>query len=452
MRGTADIVRLGNAELFSPEELNEKSFRRTEWKLKIAQASASGSTMREVLGLFASLADGAVFLLDKDRKISYFSGSSHTSGRLASALLKHGGADGTELKELLAETSEDKLIYQDLEDRELCWVSTVRLEKTEEFYVVLITGGSAEKTEIPVLFGMLQECFEEINLRRLHGDVPPGDTKAFITALTGGSLSEWDDIDAYAKRLPSPPKKYMTIAVAQASPMGRNSVESLASQLKAFFPDCSCAVTGDQIVMIISNSTRAFQPKPIFSEKDMHSLLTRYDGSIAFSNVTQRLDMLRTNYLLAESTLRLGKAIQERGGSRIFYYEDYAEYIAIELSLERYREIMRHDDLLFLTCPDAVTLYRYDYHNGTDLQTVLYYFCKNNGNISAAAKEAFMHRNTFSARMAQIREILSGVDLSDDRVQHRMLFSCRVFRYYNLYYDKNAPKSLSERLSFTEGV
>ena len=111
---------------------------------------------------------------------------------------------------------------------------------------------------------------------------------------------------------------------------------------------------------------------------------------------------------------------------------------------------MHHDDLLFLTSPDAVTLYRYDYHHGTDLQTVLYYFCKNNGNISTAAKEAFMHRNTFSARMSQIREILSGVDLTDGKVQHRMLFSCRVFRYYNLYYDKNAPKSLSERLSLTE--
>ncbi len=450
MRGTVDVVRLGNAELFSPEELSKKSFRRTEWKLKIAQASASGSTMREVLGLFAGLADGAVFLLDKDLKISYFSGSSHTSGKLASALLKHGGAEGTELMELLSGSSEDKLIYQDLEDGEICWISTVRLEKTEEFYIVLMTGGPAEDSEISVLFGMLQECFEEINLRRLHGNIPPGDTKAFITALTGGALSEWDDIDAYMKRLPSPPKKYMTIGVAQASPMGRTSVESLSSQLKAFFPDCSCAVLGDQIILLISNTTRAFQPKPIFSEKDMHSLLTQYDGHIAFSNVTQRLDMLRTNYLLAESTLRLGKAIQERGGSRIFYYEDYAEYIAIELSLERYRELMRHDDLLFLTSPDAVTLYRYDYHNGTDLQTVLYYYCKNNGNISTAAKEAFMHRNTFSARMAQIREILSGADLTDGKVQHRMLFSCRVFRYYNLYYDKNAPKSLSERLSLTE--
>ena len=242
----------------------------------------------------------------------------------------------------------------------------------------------------------------------------------------------------------------MTIGVAQASPMGRTSVESLSSQLKAFFPECCSAVIGDQIILLISNPTRAFQPKPIFSEKDMHSLLTQYDGHIAFSNVTQRLDMLRTNYLLAESTLRLGKAIQERGGSRIFYYEDYAEYIAIELSLERYRNIMHHDDLLFLTSPDAVTLYRYDYHNGTDLQTVLYYYCKNNGNISAAAKEAFMHRNTFSARMAQIREILSDTDLTDGKVQHRMLFSCRVFRYYNLYYDKNAPRSLSERLSLTE--
>ena len=425
MHGTREIIRLGSNDIFSPEELTAKAFRRAEWKLRIAQASASGSTMREVLGLFAILADGAVFLLDKDRKISYFSGSSHTSGALASGLLESGSAEDPGLLELLSEASENRLAYQELGSAEVCWAGRIRLEKTEEFYIVLIAGGDAKDSEIPVLFGMLQECFEEINLRRLHGNIPPGDTKAFISALTGGTLSEWDDIDAYMKRLPSPPKKYMTIGVAQASPMGRTSVESLSSQLKAFFPECSCAVTGDQIILLISNPTRAFQPKPIFSEKDMHSLLTQYDGHIAFSNVTQRLDMLRTNYLLAESTLRLGKAIQERGGSRIFYYEDYAEYIAIELSLERYRDIMHHDDLLFLTSPDAVTLYRYDYHNGTDLQTVLYYYCKNNGNIPAAAKEAFMHRNTFSARMAQIREILAGVDLTDGKVQHRMLFSCR---------------------------
>ena len=79
MHGTREIIRLGSNDIFSPEELTAKAFRRAEWKLRIAQASASGSTMREVLGLFAILADGAVFLLDKDRKISYFSGSSHTS-------------------------------------------------------------------------------------------------------------------------------------------------------------------------------------------------------------------------------------------------------------------------------------------------------------------------------------------------------------------------------------
>ena len=92
MHGTREIIRLGSNDIFSPEELTAKAFRRAEWKLRIAQASASGSTMREVLGLFAILADGAVFLLDKDRKISYFSGSSHTSGALASGLLESGSA------------------------------------------------------------------------------------------------------------------------------------------------------------------------------------------------------------------------------------------------------------------------------------------------------------------------------------------------------------------------
>ena len=59
MHGTREIIRLGSNDIFSPEELTAKAFRRAEWKLRIAQASASGSTMREVLGLFAILADGA---------------------------------------------------------------------------------------------------------------------------------------------------------------------------------------------------------------------------------------------------------------------------------------------------------------------------------------------------------------------------------------------------------
>ena len=156
-------------------ELTAAAFKRTEWKLRLSQASASGSTMREVLGLFSKLADGAVFLLDRDFRISFFSGSSHTSGALAESLLEHGGTDDKEIQKLLSETSEDRLVCQDLEGPELFWGSRVRLEKTEEFYIILITGADAEKDEIPVLFGMLQECFEEINLKRLHGNIPPGD-------------------------------------------------------------------------------------------------------------------------------------------------------------------------------------------------------------------------------------------------------------------------------------
>ena len=78
---------------------------------------------------------------------------------------------------------------------------------------------------------------------------------------------------------------------------------------------------------------------------------------------------------------------------------------------------------------------------------MLYQYCKNNGNISDAAKDAYMHRNTFAARLAQIKNILKNLDLSDGKVQHRLLFSCKVFRFYNFYYDKKASRSLSERLS-----
>ena len=429
------------------DSLSSSIIRHMDWKLRMTEATARNYSMRDVVTECAKIAQGAAFFIDRSFHVAYFGGSSALGSQLAKNLLSDDIVSSEKFRALLQNTSGQDIIMRRLTNGDYSWSTNVSLDSTEPFYIVLLTPDESKKSEIPLLLELLRESFTAINMKRKHGDLPLGDFKALMQSMISGDLSTWDDIEAYTKRLPSPPKRFITMAAASTNPsMRRISQETFMSKLVTFFPGCSCTALDDLMVLMISDETRKNQPRPAIDEKALEQLLNEYDGYIAFSNATQILDMIRTNYMLAESTLRLGRAIRETN-SRIFYYEDYAEYISIELTLERFKSILGHDDLVFLTNPDAVTIYRYDQQNGTDLLNVLYQYCKNNGSISDAARDAYMHRNTFASRLSEIKSILKDVDISDGKVQHRLLFSCKVFRYYNFYYDKKASRSLSERLS-----
>ena len=103
---------------------------------------------------------------------------------------------------------------------------------------------------------------------------------------------------------------------------------------------------------------------------------------------------------------------------------------------------MGHDDIIYLTHPDVVKLYRYDLAHKSNLLDVLYYYCLNNCSVSQAARAAYMHRNTFSARLAKLQE-LSKADLTNGEIQQRMVFSCKILRYYDRYAKINLGKRLA---------
>lgn len=130
-----------------------------------------------------------------------------------------------------------------------------------------------------------------------------------------------------------------------------------------------------------------------------------------------------------------------RKGTHLLF-EDYAEYIAIDLCINSFSALLGHDDIIYLTHPDAVKLYRYDLAHKSNLLDVLYYYCLNNCSVSQAARAAYMHRNTFSARLAKLQE-LSKADLTNGEIQQRMVFSCKILRYYDRYAKINLGKRLA---------
>ena len=235
----------------------------------------------------------------------------------------------------------------------------------------------------------------------------------------------------------------------------QGSVRYVASEIRSIIvnklhlddQDTICIISGESIA--VESAMIASDGQIIAVEYNKHDRFSTEENINKFglTNVTivedtSRRSMLRTNYLLTKSVLQMGRSLRPTNTQRIFFFEDYAEYVAIDLCINSFSALLGHDDIIYLTHPDAVKLYRYDMLHKTNLIDVLYYYCLNNGSVSQAAKAAYMHRNTFSARLAKLQE-LTKADLTSGEIQQRMVFSCKILRYYDRYAKINLGKRLS---------
>ena len=98
-------------------------------------------------------------------------------------------------------------------------------------------------------------------------------------------------------------------------------------------------------------------------------------------------------------------------------------------------------DLVSLTHPAVVRLYRYDARHGDNLVDILYHYCICDCNVAKTASAVYMHRNTISAKLAKIRSLLD-LDLTNGRLKQRIIFSYKMLRYLHKY----------RRISITEHI
>lgn len=416
------------------------------WKLRLTEATTQGFHMRDVISALSQICGGAVFFLDEDLNVAFFEGEQCLGSNLAKELLKQDSLRFSELRTLLSQS--ETVSAATLDNGDLCYSGRFIINTIEPFYLLLITEQSFSTEDAHFLFEAAKQSFTTVDLHRQSGPIPFGDFRSLMHLIITGQLQDWNEIEAYMKRLPNPPKRFLSICVVRIDVTRRNAVNtaSFISKLRSFFPGCSATSYEDLFILLVSSSDKhSIQPRPSFNREAFSEFLSDNEAFAAFSNATQRMDMLRTQYILAESTLRLGRSAKNNQ-QRVLFFEDYADYIIIELLLAKYKEIMGHDDVILLTNPHVVRIYRHDKLYGTNLQTVLYNYCQFKGNISAAAKASFMHRNTFAAKVAEVKALISE-DLNDPSVQQRMIFSYKIFQFINLFYEKQTTLSMMDRLN-----
>lgn len=222
--------------------------------------------------------------------------------------------------------------------------------------------------------------------------------------------------------------------------------EELFAQLEEVFPGSNMTEFQGKVIVLFSSLERINQPTEVLDASRFQTLLEDWNAVAAISNATSQHYRLHTCYFLAQQTLKLGKALRPQQRHRIFSFEDYAEYFMIDLCFNSFDELLGHHDIIYLAHPDAILIARYDRKHGTNLLDVLYYYCLSSENIAKTAGLAYMHRNTATARMAKIRELIRA-DLSDGQIRQRMIFSCKILRYYEKY----VQVDMEERLRETSG-
>lgn len=215
-------------------------------------------------------------------------------------------------------------------------------------------------------------------------------------------------------------------------------VTPLAVALEATVPYSRAAVFEEKLVLFVPSPERSFSVSALPCAAELTDVLTRHSAAAIVSNTYSRRSMLRVCYLLTayidELVRKLPKALVP-----LIYAEDYFQYAVIDMCRQSFSTLTGREDLLCLTNPAVFSLYQYDCQTGEQLLDALYYYCVYDCSIQKAARAAYMHRNTMSAKVKKIRQ-LAALDLESADVRQRVIFSCQIIRAADAGSDKSKNK------------
>jgi len=256
---------------------------------------------------------------------------------------------------------------------------------------------------------------------------------------TGQITSHSDISSAWAELLPDIMDKYYRLSVIAADDdNGSLQCATALPELQAALPHSCLFLTahGKRCKLILLQFSPA-QLYTSFPEREtVGAILEKYSLHMLIGYGTRDYSRMNTVYRLYNRANYLAARLQLEPGTRIFTFERYSMYDVIDMCAQRYIDIFGHADVLYLVHPVVIHLSRYDKEHGTNLRDVLFCYLTNNQDLKRTAELMFMHRNTVSNKLNQIRA-LEQLDFSDGTINQRIIFSCQVILYYENVLSQN---------------
>lgn len=220
------------------------------------------------------------------------------------------------------------------------------------------------------------------------------------------------------------------VIVGKEQEKGRNWAEALQA-LQSVLPNSHLFFDGNESDEKIIGFQ--FLDQQNFGEIDnqdaVETLLDQLQLSMMVSNATRDYSKLNTLYSITHRACMIAERLELQPNEHIYHFERYSMYEIIDLCTQRYMSLFNHSDIINLVHPIVVHLTRYDEKHRTNLRDILFYYLRNSQDIKRTAEVMYMHRNTVSNKINQIRNICH-IDFEDGGLCQRLLFSCQVILYY----------------------
>lgn len=312
-------------------------------------------------------------------------------------------------------------------------IETLTYKENAYAFLILITNSTHSAIDVTNLVtqmaGYVKRLLSNANI---ENDSSFNALSSFISDVVELRLVEPKEIENRLKLIQYPLKVFFNCLVIQFS--GRDIQQPpygcIIDQLEQILPGNNITVYDGDIIILFSYEKRTWHFELDYEK--LEALLDRYDAYAGISNGTKHPTMIRTMYLLAKSTARLGRVLRTDKSKRIFTNEEYSMYFIIDLCARNFCENYKHDNIIYLSHPAIIAIARYDRKHNSNLRDTLFYYLINDRNLIKTSKALYMHRNTILNKINKITEIV-GESLDNGQLQLRLLFSCLLLRYYEDY-------------------
>lgn len=157
-------------------------------------------------------------------------------------------------------------------------------------------------------------------------------------------------------------------------------------------------------------------------DRDTEEQYPSLEYHIGVSGVCQQFLDISKGYMNAQEALRISNKLSAQGN--IFYFSDLMSYHLLDSVLDRKQMEEFYQSILG-------DLVEFDHKHRTQFIATLYYYFKCGENISAAAKEMYIHRNTFIYRIEKIKMILNN-DLKSSEDIFSIQLAMHIMRVLNM--------------------
>lgn len=261
-----------------------------------------------------------------------------------------------------------------------------------------------------------------------------------IREIMSNQITDPDRMEARFFSLDYPVDDFFNTIVIEFDQMRRSIPNKyLIKRLGQLFPKQNIGRYENKLIILFS--TDKFAIKPDIDYARFSDLLKSFDAYAGIANCVSSRQNIKMSYLFACQTIKTARVFAQDPQEHIFFQTDYMTYLAFDICNKAFETCYGNDNTCYLASPGIVALVEHDKKTGDDLTKTLRIYLQNECHVSQTAAALHMHRNTLTAKLKKICEVL-GDELNNGEKIFQYNLSFRLLEFYEKIQEQGTVKQL----------